>query len=146
MALREEKFKLSKLLFVPNLSCNLVSVAKITKELNCTVTFFDDSCILQDRISKKPIGVGRQRDGVYFYDEAPLKIQSHAVKTSDLWRKRMGHPSNEVMSLFAKELDFPDYVRSKNKMCDACYRAKQTRMQFHVSDNNANDLFEVVHL
>jgi len=45
-----EKFKLSKVLFVPNLSCNLVSVAKITKELNCTVTFFDNSCILQDRI------------------------------------------------------------------------------------------------
>ena len=57
----------------------------------------------------------------------------------------MGHPSNEVMPLFAKDLGFPDYVRSKNNMCDACYCAKHTRMQFHVSDNKANDLFEVVH-
>ena len=61
-----------------------------------------------------PIGTGRQRDGVYFLGEAPVKVQSNAVRTSELWHKRMGHPSSEVMSMFAKDLDFLDYVSNKN--------------------------------
>ena len=94
-----------------NLSCKLVSIAKITKELDCNVTFFDDSCILKESILRMPIGVDRQRDGFYLLGEAPLKIQSNVVRTSELWHKRMGHPSSAVMSLFAKEFDFSNYVR-----------------------------------
>jgi len=107
--------------------------------------FVDDSCILQDRTWRMPIGACRQRNGVYFLREAPLKIQSNAVRTTELQHKRMGHPSSEVMSLFGKELDFSDYIGSKNTMCDVCYRAKQTRTQFHANDNKANDQFEIFH-
>ena len=74
-----------------------------------------------------PIGAGRQRDGVYYYGEAPLKIQSSVVKTSKLWHKRMEHPYSEVMSYYAKELGFLYCTGEKNNVCDVCYRAKQTR-------------------
>lgn len=111
------------MLFVSNLSCNLVFIAKITKELNCSVTFFNDSYVLQDRASRMPIGVGGQRDGVYFYGKASLKIQSNAVRMSELWHQRLRHPSSEVMPSFAKELGFLNYARSKNSMCDVCYHA-----------------------
>jgi len=63
-----------------------------------------------------PIGAGRQRDGVYYYGEAPLKIQSSVVKTSKLWHKRMEHPYSEVMSYYAKELGFY-IVLEKKIMC-----------------------------
>jgi len=53
-----EKLKLNKVLYVPNLNSNLVSVARMTKDLHCTITFFDDHCILQDRPSRNPIGLG----------------------------------------------------------------------------------------
>jgi len=36
--------------------------------LNCAMTFFDDSCIMQDRTSTAPIGAGKQRD---YYSRAP---------------------------------------------------------------------------
>ena len=51
---------LRKGLHVPNLNCNLMLVAKLVKDLNCTVIFCDDFCILQDRTSKIPIEVGEQ--------------------------------------------------------------------------------------
>ena len=121
-----ENFNLSKVLFVLDLSCNLVYIAKITKELNCIVTFFDDSCILQDRTLRMSIGVGRQRDGFYYFGKAPLKIQSNVVRTTELWQKQMGNPSNEVISFFTKELGFSDHVRKKNNVCDVSYHAKQT--------------------
>jgi len=56
----EDGKHLRDVLLVPNLSCNLVSIARITKDLNCSVTFFYDGCVLQDRISRMPIGMGEQ--------------------------------------------------------------------------------------
>ena len=40
---------LQNVLHVPNLSCNLLSVCKITKDLNCFVTFTPSYCVFQDR-------------------------------------------------------------------------------------------------
>ena len=37
---------LKNTLLVPSLSCNLVSVSRVCKDLDCTVTFNDNSCIL----------------------------------------------------------------------------------------------------
>ena len=41
-----ERLKLNKVLYMLNLSCNLVSITRMTKDLHCVVTFFDDYCIL----------------------------------------------------------------------------------------------------
>jgi len=38
--------KLHKTLFVPSLRCNLISVSRICEDLNCTVTFDKNSCIV----------------------------------------------------------------------------------------------------
>ena len=86
-----------------------------------------------------PIGEDEQGNGVYYYGEAPFKNQSNAVKARDLWHERMGHPFEEVMKMFAKKLDFS--VSENNDVYDACFRAKQTRMQFHLSENKAEELF-----
>lgn len=52
------------------MSCNLISVSQLTKELDCTVLFTDDCCVIQDRITKTPIGVGYMHGGVYILREA----------------------------------------------------------------------------
>jgi len=41
-----EKMCLNEVLYVPELNCNLLSVAKLCKDLNCAMTFFDESCVL----------------------------------------------------------------------------------------------------
>jgi len=47
---------LKSVLYVPNLSCNLLSISKITKERNCLVIFFHSHCVFQDLSSEKMIG------------------------------------------------------------------------------------------
>ena len=69
----DERIKLDKVLYVPSLKCNLVSIAKLCKELNCSVTFYDDFCVLQDRTSRTPIGVGKQSGGVYFFTKGSVE-------------------------------------------------------------------------
>jgi len=93
------QIKLTKVLYVPSLKCQLISIAKLCKELNCGVTFFDDICIFQDRTLRTPIGVGEQR-GVYYFKEGSLeKNQINAVRFNNLWHKRLGQSHHEVLSL-----------------------------------------------
>ncbi|KAJ8618561.1 hypothetical protein MRB53_014747 [Persea americana] len=49
---------LHHVLFVPNLAVNLISVSKLICDANCFVTFTDRLCILQDRTTRSPIGLG----------------------------------------------------------------------------------------
>jgi len=41
-----KKLTLNDVLYVPELNCNLVIVAKLRKYLKCLVKFFDDLCVL----------------------------------------------------------------------------------------------------
>ena len=56
---------IESVLHVPNLSCNLLSVSKLTRDLDCIVTFFPSYCIFQDRSSRKVIGSVEENDGLY---------------------------------------------------------------------------------
>ena len=57
----------------------------------------------------------------------------------------MGHPSSEVLSTLLRSLDCSSSVKWNNEQCEICLRAKQSRNQFTLSDNNAKYLFEVIH-
>nr|KYP54473.1 hypothetical protein KK1_000661 [Cajanus cajan] len=45
-------------LCIPQFSCNLISIHKLTCDLNCVVTFFANNCMIQDQVTKKTIGLG----------------------------------------------------------------------------------------
>ena len=121
---------LRKLLYVPNLNCNLMSVAKLVKELNCTVTFCNDFCILQDCTSRTPIGLGQQRDGVYYYQgELKMKNQVNVMISQEIWHNRMGHPSSEVLTTLLKSLGIDSAMNNDAYgVCEACLQAKQSRV------------------
>ncbi|KAK3031945.1 hypothetical protein RJ639_036229 [Escallonia herrerae] len=50
---------LDYVLLVPSLSCNLLSISKLTKDLKCVANFFPIHCIFQDQNSGKMIGNAR---------------------------------------------------------------------------------------
>jgi len=57
---------LSSVLYVPQLPSNLLSVNQLTKTLSCSVTFYPSYCVFQDLQTKKMIGGGHERDGLYY--------------------------------------------------------------------------------
>jgi len=135
---------LTIVLYVPTLKCNLISIAKVCKDMQCTVTFSDDACILQDRTTRTPIGAGEQRGGVYYYKHGSLgNIQANAVTTDSLWHKRLGHPSNQVLGLLPKSLGI--FTSRNNDVCEICTRAKQTRAKFAISQNKVECVFGLIH-
>ncbi|GKU97022.1 hypothetical protein SLEP1_g10205 [Rubroshorea leprosula] len=57
------KLTLNNVLHVPQFACNLLSISKITEQLNCAVIFFPDFYVFQDLASRKLIGMGKLHRG-----------------------------------------------------------------------------------
>ena len=53
-------------LCVPTFKVNLMSISRLTRDLNCSMTIFPHWCVLQDLATKRIIGLGKQRDGLYY--------------------------------------------------------------------------------
>ena len=108
------------------------------------VQFANDLWIVQDRASRMLIGVGERRDGLYHF-RSLSKIEAMKVEeaaTLELWLKRLGHPSENVIKLLLN-VDFKNSMLDKH--CDVHLKAKQTRDKFSLSDNKASSAFELIH-
>jgi len=57
---------LTNVLYVPKLNYNLLSVGKLLDDTINSITFTKKLCVIQDPTSRMLIGVGKQRDGIYF--------------------------------------------------------------------------------
>ena len=51
---------LTYVLYVPDSPFNLISASKLTRDLNCLITFSDNSITLQDWSTGQTIGIGRE--------------------------------------------------------------------------------------
>ena len=70
-----ESITLNPILHVPNLSCNLLSNSQLTKQSNCLAKFLPSHCVVQDLSSGKMIGSAKEREGLYYFDEANVRGQ-----------------------------------------------------------------------
>lgn len=59
--------KIINMLYVPTLSCNLISISQLIDETNCVFSFTGDLCVMQDHTSKMLIGASERRDGLYYF-------------------------------------------------------------------------------
>ena len=60
---------LNYVLCLPDFSFNLISVSKLTRTLNCNISFFfPDYCLIQDLSTKQVIGRGRESGGLYIFE------------------------------------------------------------------------------
>ena len=92
---------LSSCLYVPSVSFNLISVSKLIKDLNCTITFSSSSVLIQDMKTQTTIGGGHERRGLY-YQDVPVSSTSCSALVDPLHvHCRLGHPSlDKLKSMF----------------------------------------------
>ena len=64
-----EGIDLKSVLHVPKLTCNLLSVSKLSRDSNCCVIFYESHCIFQDQSSGKTIGSARIINGLYYFED-----------------------------------------------------------------------------
>ena len=56
---------LTSVLYVPNSSFNLISINKLTRDLNRLITFSYNSVTLQDQSTGRTIDIGREFKGLF---------------------------------------------------------------------------------
>ncbi|KAI3680226.1 hypothetical protein L2E82_50551 [Cichorium intybus] len=135
--------KIKGVLFIPNFKCNLLSVSRLTKDLQCAITFFPDFFVIQGLRTRDLIGTGKCTGGLYRMGAMQEDRKAMAVTTSNQWHKRLGHPSNGKMSHIS--IFKVTSHNSNEDFCDSCLRAKLTRLPFQTSTIKTNDCFDMIH-
>jgi len=132
---------LDSVLYIPKCPFNLVSVSKLTRTLNCAITFVDDSVVIQDRGTGQMIGVGRESQGLYHLSQPPASIACTVTESPTLLHNRLGHPS--VLKL---QKMVPGFSKLSSLNCESCQLGKHSRSSFPKRVNNrATSPFELVH-
>jgi GAG-pre-integrase domain len=126
---------------VPDLKVNLLSISKCTNQWNYNVIFTSQKVTFQDRDSEKMIDEGKQIDGLYVIEPSLAAIVSTNSKrtSSQLWHKRLGHPSDRVLEHLNLFL-----IHDFNK-CDICQFAKFHRLSFPEHSDKSNEIFGLIH-
>ena len=156
---------LSSVLYVPKLDCNLLSISKLTRDLNCMTKFYSNFCDFQAADSGKVIGSAEMHGGLYLLKENNLlgghvhpsscvsKSSSNSINLVSnpildesqvmLWHYRLGHPNFGYI-----EKLFPHLFINKNSkfyQCEICQIAKHTRHVYASLQYKPSHPFSVIH-
>jgi hypothetical protein len=145
---------LAFVLHVTNLVANLLSIARSTIELNCRVISYFYYCFFQVLATRKMIGSGSLKDGLYYLDSQPdthgWLIQAyHTIRADDstariwLWHQRLGHPFFLILQRMFPALFLHNNV--SKFQCETCELSKHHRVSFSPSINKSDAPFVLVH-
>ena len=96
-------------------------------------------CFFQDLTSKRMIGDGVFRNGLYILNSQKCNFNTKIQDKGSLWHRRIGHPSDKILKYV---FDLANIDCSK---CEVCKLAKHTRLPFVISNSKSSQMFELVH-
>lgn len=138
-----DKFTLHYVLFIPSFKYNLLSVSQLTVESNVKCIFTPSSCFIQDLKSGSHLAVGQLHHKLYILK--PFSTTISCNFSIETWHHMLGHASLSTL----QHLPFLKHLCNKShsiKSCDACFKAKQSRLSFPHSDIQSTALFELIHI
>ena len=153
MALPNGESKLCTLhdvLYVPNLSYNLLSVAKASQK-GKIVKFTKSACYMLDK-RHKMVAKATKIGSLYHLDHKPNQEQASFAEKADtkedIWHKRFGHLGMGSLQKLAREeladgFDFD--TTGKLTFCESCPQGKQHRTKFSSSSGRAEEPLDLVH-
>ncbi|KAM1541869.1 hypothetical protein ACFX15_011235 [Malus domestica] len=150
---------LKNVLHVPYITVNLLSVKQLCHDNDCWFICDDTVFFIQDKATNVVIYQGRS-DGELF--TIPVTVFSRSgsvnkgtqgvkagfvgkmIKTA-IWHKRLGHPSEEILTAMLKAAKVPVSLDSSQMLCTSCISSKMCRQSFPVKQSSVTFLFERVH-
>lgn len=146
-----DKCSLKEVLYVPQLSANLLSVNAITKNSG-EVLFTKDEVIISK--NNKPILKGMKTDNGLFKIKlkAATEQDSYTAEVlqdkTETWHRKLGHISGNNLHKIINLVDGINLTEKEAKedlFCKVCQKAKQARLKFDNSRKRAERPLEIVH-
>lgn len=137
--------QIRNVLCVFNFQFNLLSISKLTKQLNCIVGFYHECCIFQNLCNGKVLSICREFGGLYLFENVvqpqlsakvshPASLYMSIVQDSipiSIWHKRLGHIPLAAMkkmgSLPHRKID------STSSLCPVCPLGRQSKLPFQLA-------------
>ena len=150
LELEGQRCKLDDVLYVPDLSFNLVSVSKAMCKVDETV-FTNNGCKFLK--NGREVATGKKVGELYYLDCRKTKSQEEfaapTVSSGDLWHRRFGHLGIQSMKRLIRE----DMVAGMQcdmardiGVCEACAEGKLHRLKFPTGGGNrAKAALDLVH-
>lgn len=143
--------KLSNVLVVPELTKNLVSISRLTRDFPVNVTFTDNSFVIQTRGTGEILAKGKRDQGLYVLEKTHSKL-IHALYSKklsgsfNLWHSRLGHVCFDTIKLLNK-LGYlsVNSILPNPTVCSPCQLAKSKRLPFEKNEKRANAVLNLVH-
>jgi hypothetical protein len=149
-------YYLHNVLCVPTFKVDLISVSHLTRDLNCLIIFFPYWCLLQDLVTRRMIGLGKQHNGLYYLVALATKQNMTnpsstitqptchlTISSTNLRHNRLGHTSPSRLRFIAKF--FKKFSIQSNTICSVCHLAKQSRLPFNPSVISSTKPFAMIH-
>lgn len=158
--------KLDSVFYIPQLTCNLLSVRKLNKDLKCLTLFNDHSCCFQYLVSGKMIGNDELCVGLYLLkSDFSSSPQCWLASVSNLQNKYVSdnilcfksNKDNDIMlhhyrlrhpNFMYLERMFPSLFLNKNAksfQCDICHLSKHTRTTYLPRPYKSSSHFSMIH-
>ena len=131
----------TSVLYVPDYPFNLISINKLTRDLNCLITFFDNSITLQDRSTGRTIGIGHEFQGLFHLNSPSSSTTFTSMDTPLLIHSRLGHTNISKFQIMV-----PHFSSLSSIECESCQFGKHTLVPFlRRLDQRTMSLFKLVH-
>ena len=140
---------LQKMLHVPDLRTNLMSVAKITDNGNEVIFKKEKAYVLNSE--KDVIAVADRQGDLYFVKETRESASVADPKSKSKlmeWHERLGHVNETSLRSMANENLVLGMKLPKNQemgICEICIKGKQAQTPFKNSQRKSKELLEIVH-
>lgn len=138
---------LHDVLYVPQITKNLLSVSKLTSDNNAIVEFDHDCCSVKDKVTGKVLLKGIRKDGLYqLYDATQTNKDACAyLSVKENWHRKLGHPNNKALDRVLKICNIKTSPSDQLEFCEACQLGKSHLLPFKPSSSHAQEFLELVH-
>ena len=126
---------LTFVIYVPNSPFNLISISKLTHDLNCLITFSDNCITLQDKSMGRTIGIGSESLGFFHLSSPSSSTACTSMDTSLLIQSHLGHPNISQLQKMVPHFSSLSSIES-----ESCQLRKHTRVSFPKRLDNRQSL------
>ena len=138
---------LHNVLYVPEITKNLLSVSKLTTNNNSLVEFDANYCYVKDKLTGKILLRGKLRDGLYQLSSVNSQVNKDPcvyMSLKENWHRKLGHPNNKVLEKVLKICNVKTSSLDQFSFCETYQFGKLRLLPFKSSSSHAKELLALI--